>query len=387
MSEQKQQNGVVPLRVRLRSTSEHPQLEREHTAVPARPSNGGYSMPHPHTLHLPTENVPQQHTRQIKELIRLGNMLRAELGLEEVLQDIVTSISACTGFRIASINLIDEESGYLVAVALTGSSPENERLILERRISVEQILRVMRPEYRMSHSYFVSHEHSDQFADIPRAVNKSIDDYQAGGWHPEDALIVPLFSPRKKKLLGFLALDDPVSGKIPTVENIEMVELFANQAALAIDNAHIFQEREAERIALEEAIVLLRQNLEPVQHGDLRVRVQSAHEKLQPIVEAINIMIEEISGILGSVQMVTQAVDEHAQDVQRNSDLLVRDTGQQERQVHSISQVIDDMANTMHQVSERAEEVSRVAVEAMDVTIEGQNKVVRESDGMREVIE
>src|SRR5579884_3264624 len=290
MAEQKQQNGFVPLRVRLRSTSEHPPLEREHPTIPRRPSNGGHSMPHPHTLTSSTE-TPPQHTHQIKELIRLGNMLRAELGLEEVLQQIVSSISTCIGFRGATINLIDEESGYLVAVALTGTSEENERLILERRISVEQILRVMRPEYRMSQSYFVSHEHFNEFADIPKAVNKSVDNYQPGDWHPEDGLIVPLFSPRKKKLLGFLALDDPANGKIPSLENIEMVELFANQAALAIDNARIFQEREAERIALEEAIVLLRQNLEPVQRGDLRVRVQSSHQKLQPIVEAINVMI------------------------------------------------------------------------------------------------
>ncbi len=387
MAEQKQQNSFIPLRLRFRSTSEHAQLEREHTAIPARPSNGGHSMPNPHTLHLPTESAPQQHTRQIKELIRLGNMLRAELGLEEVLQQIVSSISTCTGFQSASINLIDEESGYLVAVAHIGTSEENERLILERRISVEQILRVMRPEFRISHSYFVSHEHFDEFADIPKAVNNSIDDHQPGGWHPEDGLIVPLFSPRKKKLLGFLSLDDPADGKIPTVESIEMVELFANQAAIAIDNARIFQEREAERIALEEAIVQLRQNLEPVQRGDLRVRIQSSHEKLQPVVEAINITIEEISGILGSAQMVTQAVDEHAQDVQRNTELLVRDTSQQERQVHSISHVIDEMANTMHQVSEHAEKISQVAVELMDVTLEGQNKVDRATEGMRQVRE
>src|SRR5947209_2020717 len=298
MSERKQQHGSVPLRVRIRSTSEHAQSEREHTTIPTEPSNGGHSirslhapereavdavaslahdfqesLPHPHMLNLPTE-TGSQYTRQIKELIRLGNMLRAELGLEEVLQQIVASISTCTGFRIASINLIDEESGYLVAVALTGSSEENERLILERRITVEQILRVMRPEFRVSQSYFVSHEHFNEFADIPKAVNKSAVDYEPGGWHPEDALIVPLFSPRKKKLLGFLSLDDPVDGKIPTVESIEMVELFANQAAIAIDSARIFQEREAERLALEEAIVVLRQNLEQVQRGDLRVRVQ-----------------------------------------------------------------------------------------------------------------
>ncbi len=39
-----------------------------------------------------------QHARQIKELIRLGNILRAEPGFDEVLNQIVAAISTCTGF-------------------------------------------------------------------------------------------------------------------------------------------------------------------------------------------------------------------------------------------------------------------------------------------------
>src|SRR6516164_10378616 len=101
----------------------------------------------------------------------------------------------------------------------------------------------------------------------------------------------------------------------------------------------------------------------------------------------MNNMIEDISEILGSVQMVTQAVDEHAQDVQRSSEVLVRDTGQQERQVEHISHVVDEMAGTMKSISERAEKISLVARDASDVTAEGENKVVRATEGMRQVRE
>ena len=166
-----------------------------------------------------------------------------------------------------------------------------------------------------------------------------------------------------------------------------MIELFAGQAAIAIDNARIFQEREVERRALEEAIVHLRKDLERVQGGDLRVRVQPSHEKLQAVGEAINQMIEAISGIVGSTQMVTQAVDDHAQDVQRSSEVLVHDTSQQERQVQHIAHVIDQMVETMQHVSQRAEAISKVAVESMEVTLEGQNKVARATEGMRQVRE
>src|SRR6266478_333779 len=386
MSERRPHNLFVPLRVRFRSPAERAQWEREHTGMPTIPSTGDDPTLQSHILNMSSE-AESPHTRQIKELIRLGNILRAELGLDEVLQQVVASISTCTGFRMAVINLVKDDSDYLVGAAFIGASEESERIIRERHISVEQVLRIMRPEFSVSQSYFIPHEHFDDFADIPRSVDMSMENYEPGGWHPEDALIVPLFSPRKKKLLGFLSLDDPEDGKIPTVESVEMIELFANQAAIAIDNARIFQERETERLALEEAIIQLRKDLEQVQGGDLRVRVQSSHEKLQPVGEAINVMIEEISEILGSVQMVTQAVDGHAQDVQRSSEVLVRDATQQERQVEHISRVVDEMAGTMKWVAERAGKASQVAKDATDVTTEGQHKVVRAAEGMRQVRE
>ncbi|HXZ03265.1 MAG TPA: methyl-accepting chemotaxis protein [Ktedonobacteraceae bacterium] len=388
MSEKKQ-NLFVPIRVRFRSPVEQARSGNEHPS--SIPSN------YPSTMPGDTQDsqiVPQpggtesaHRTQQIKELIRLGNVLRAELGLNDVLQQIVASINAYTGFQSATINLVKEESNYLLTVAFTGSSDESERLMRERHITVEQIIRVMRPEFRISQSYFIPHEYINEFADIPIVIDMPLEKYETGGWHPEDGLIIPLYSPRKQKLLGFLSLDEPVNGRIPTLESIEMLELFANQAAIAIDSALIFQEREAERVSLEEAIVLLRQELEQVQRGDLRVRVQTSHQKLQPVVEAINITIKEISEILGSVQMVTHAVDEHAQDVQRSSEVLVRDTAQQEQQVGQIWHIVDEMAGTLKSVTEHSESVSFVARDASDVTTEGQNKVVRAADGMRQVRE
>ncbi len=252
----------------------------------------------------------------------------------------------------------------------------------------------MRDEYRISQSYFISHEHANNFSDIVSVTSKSVADYAPGGWHPDDGLIVPLYSPRiargqrqEQGLLGFLSLDDPVDGRKPTQQSIEVVELFANQAAIAIDNARIFEEREAEHRTLEEAIALLRTDVEQIQQGDLRVRVRSEHEKLQPIGEAINSMAETMSCILGDVQMVTQAVDDHTHGVQRSSALLVHDASEQEQQVHHISRVIDEVAQTMHDVSEQARQLTRVALEAMEASLDGQGAIDRAVDGMGQVRE
>jgi len=378
MTERKLQNKYVPLRLRFRSPAEQVQWERENL-LDVRP---------------PTSPVPdlsyasetQRRAHQIKELIRLGNLLRADLGLNEALQQIVTSIVRYTGFRILAVNLIDEANNYIANVACAGLTEEEEQILRTAHDPVDKLTGLMRPEFRISQSYFISHEHT---GDLPGTsiVRKTTEDLEEGCWHPEDAFIVPLFSPREQKLLGILSLDDPEDGKVPTVESIEVAELFANQAAIVIDNARLFQEREAERVALDEGIAQLRRELEPIQRGDLRKQVQPTHQKLQPIGDAINLTLGEISSILSSVQMVTQAVDDHARSVQRSSEFLVRDTSQQERQVNQISKVITDSADMMQQVSERAAHLSKIGVEALDVTGGAQDAVDRAVEGMSKLRE
>ena len=381
MPERKLSGKTVPVRVRFRSAAEQG-AERDLTAALL-------AAPQTQVIQVETSGEAQRRAQQIKELLRLCDILRADLELDDVLQQIAASISTCTGFRVLIISLIEENDPYLKRVAFAGVPPENERMFRETPKLVSSLTNLMKPEFQISQSYFLPH--NDENGVVPEGgpclVSKSIDDYEPGGWHPEDALIVPLYGTRERKLLGFLSMDDPQDNKIPTEESIEIVELFANKASLAIDNARIFQEREAERMMLEEGIALLREDMEQIRRGDLHRRVRSTHQKLQPIGIAINAMLEEVSTILGSVQMVALAVDEHMRNVRRISEFLVRDTAQQERQVNQISTVIGEIANMMYQVSERAAVLSKTAVEAVDVTIEAQGAVDRAVDGMSTVRE
>ncbi len=385
MLQEKQPNWSVPLRVRFRPPSQaQPWTPKENQVVPLSPVIDD----EPTAPSLPAaKRATLQPSRQIKELIRLGNVLRAELGLDEVLAQIAAAINSCLGFRSSIIKMIEEGQDYLKAVAFAGISEEDKQLLQAHSMRVDQLLRLMQPEFQISQSYFISHEHAHRFSDMLMVGGGKAANHCPGNWHPDDMLLIPLFSPRQRKLLGFLSLDDPEDGKVPTEESIEMVELFASQAATAIDNARLFQERETEREALDQAIGDLRQDLERVQRGDLRVRLQVSHEKLRPVVEAINLMLGEISGILGTVQLVTQAVDEHTREVQHHSNLLVKDTGQQERQVQHISLAIGEMAGIMQRVSESATLIAGVSSEAMEVNQEGQHQIARAMEGMSQVRE
>lgn len=402
MSDQKLPTRYVPLRLRFRPTIEHSPSEPEQV----QPSQGVAPNGHVSESLLKAANVSgvstasttakltrppalepfvteaQRRAQQVKELVRLGNLLRADLGLEEVLQQMADSIAVCTGFSMLALNLFDEQHGWITPAAFAGMNEEEQRILREGHDPIEKVFKLMRPEFRVSQSYFISHEHVELFADIVSVPGKADNTYEPGGWHSEDMLFVPLFSPRGQKMLGFLSLDDPEDGKIPTEESIEVAELFANQVAIAIDNARLFQEREAEHLALEMGISLLKEDLEQLQRGDLRARLRSTHPRLQPIADAVNTTVGEISAILSNMQMVSQAVDEHMRSVQHNSELLVRDTTQQEQQVHQISHVVGDIATMMRNISSDAAVLSKTAVDAVDVTIEAQGAVDRSVEGM-----
>ena len=177
MSEKKQQNVFVPLRVRLRTPADQAQSEHEHpssispTHPPTMPDHAQDSLIVP----LPSGTESAQRTQQIKELLRLGNILRAELGLDEVLQQIIASISACTGFRLAVINLVEEDKHKTSPVAFSGASEDGQLLIRENPLTLDQMHRLMRSEFRMSQSYFIPHQYADMYADVVGFVDKSED--------------------------------------------------------------------------------------------------------------------------------------------------------------------------------------------------------------------
>lgn len=380
MTQQRPRSGPIPVRVHFRSPSEQSQ-------EPSR-TNG-------HKAQAASTYVPvgaealqaRKRTRQIKEVIRLGNMLRADLNLDEVLQRIAASMSGCTGFRIGVIKLIEAGDEYLTAVAFTGISPEIERQVRASRESVQQLERIMRPEYRKSQSFFISHEHISEFNDIPLFSQAEETDYKPGGWHPDDLFIVPLYSPRRRQLLGILSLDDPIDGKIPTLESIEMIELFANQAAIAVDNAQLFEEHEAERRSMYAAITAFQSELEAIQQGDLRARVYPIDKNLQPLGDAVNALVEHLGSLLSQAQTAAQIVNEQSRHVQHNAESLLRDAHQQERHIQHISHATDQVTIAMNEMSERATMLSQAAVEAVEVTMNGRSAADRGVQGMTQVRE
>ncbi|NLX08376.1 MAG: GAF domain-containing protein [Chloroflexi bacterium] len=61
-------------------------------------------------------------------------------------------------------------------------------------------------------------------------------------WHPLDAFYLPLVGQDQKRIIGIIEMYDPVEGRIPTEASLQPFELFASQAAAAIETTRLYLE-------------------------------------------------------------------------------------------------------------------------------------------------
>ncbi len=386
MSDPKPQTGYIPLRVRFRPTAENHSQGREQNISVNGTAN---SISSTVAEFARVSDHEQRHARVIKELLHLCDLLRKDLSLDDILQQMASSIVVCSGFRGLSISLLDDSEKMLRVIAAVGITEEDQRLLYEKSFPVDILFNLMLPRFRISQSYFIPHEYVDLQLDSTVTIVKDGDREKSdpSHWHPEDFLVVPVYSPCKQELLGCFSLDDPADNKIPTTERMEILELFADKVAIAIANARFLREREQERIALAEAIEFLREDVALLRQGDLRRHIRSTHKKLQPVVDALNTMVIDMSTVLSNIRMLALAVDEQTHKLQYSSEQLVSSTLLQEQQMHQVSQVISDIASIMRIISECAALLSKTAVDAVDVTVESQATVEHAIEGMGKVRE
>ena len=334
----------------------------------------------------------ERRTRQIKEIVRLGTELRAEMGLESILARVVDAISGTLGFQVAVLNLISHDTDYAEVVATTGLTDAERQRLIKSPPPVSRLFSVMRPEFCVGRSYFISHLYKHLLEGVegvtvytpqPPSAQRSPD-----AWHPEDVLFVPLYSPRHEgDILGILSLDQPDDGKIPSLETLEIVELFASQAALAIDTSALFQEREQERGALEDQLFEMLYHLEQMRQGNLEVRVQTGGQALRPMAESLNAVLEALSKLLRETRQAGVVVAENAGGMRNAATQLVTNAQHQADQILEVSTAIGDMAASIHTIADIAHRAAGEVHEAIEISQEGRDAAERAAEGMSQVRE
>ncbi len=260
----------------------------------------------------------RERSLMIEALLRMGNELRSVFEIDEVLQKVANTVIEALGYREAAIYLYDEEAEvYRARVALGGSS-ELDGHYLEAEFPRAKFEWQMRPEFRLGNSYYRS---VDRFpmSDAEKALFQYTDlgPRAEGEWQSGDGLFVPLLS-RDNVPIGVLDVYDPVDRRVPTLESVRSLEIFANQAGIAIENAMHYaslqvQERRLER-QLQSRHELLRVSESVLSTLDEKVVFQAIADKLGQLVEYDTLAISKVDWAARRIDTVF-AVDEYAEEL------------------------------------------------------------------------
>ena len=146
--------------------------------------------------------------------------LAAREGHRPLLQAIVEVARAIFGARAASIMLLDEGAGELVFEAVTG---EGEATLVGRRI----------PSGTGIAGWVAQSGQPLVVEDVARDPRFAVDEARRTGYVPKGLMAVPLL--RRERVLGVLNVLDRPERRRFSVAEMDLLGLFANQAAVALD--------------------------------------------------------------------------------------------------------------------------------------------------------
>ncbi len=187
-----------------------------------------------------SENLARR-AKQLANILHLGNTLKS-LDLDVVLQQTVDAVHKSMGFGLVTLSLVDEEDPSFVKVAAwAGTGEATWQELTSIRFPLDRFQAAIRDEYRIGQSYFFSEERQFTADGFPQRIGEMREGQE---WREGDQLFVPL-TDSSDELLGFLAVDEPADGRRPSREEIGVLEIFANQAAIAIENARLYAHTKA----------------------------------------------------------------------------------------------------------------------------------------------
>lgn len=179
---------------------------------------------------------------RISGLMRSSAVLLSSTSLHERLQTILEVVCE-QGWKRAVITLKDEnlETTEVVAAGLT----KEEEMRLKRHQPSGNVLRErlssMFEKYRLGEFYYLPWSDPLVQKQFRHAVPSKMTKKETVDWNPDDLLYIPLRLP-SGRVMGIMSVDDPKDGRRPTKESLAPLELFAHQAAIAIENAKLIQQ-------------------------------------------------------------------------------------------------------------------------------------------------
>jgi GAF domain-containing protein len=215
----------------------------------------------------PAPSLPTPETtllRQLRSVIAVSRAAAEGRGMLPVLEAVAEMVRSELRFSTAVVNLRHPDDTFETVVVL--GDEEARTVLLGQVTRWDSWAPLLAARHQRRGAYWLpagSHEWDESMAVWTPAATA---DHSPDAWLPEDALMLPLRD-RDGRLLGVLAVDEPLSGRRPTDEELTVLMAVADHAGLVMSQLQhqeaaieeILQRPAADRLA---AVLLLAETLD-----------------------------------------------------------------------------------------------------------------------------
>jgi PAS domain S-box-containing protein len=201
-----------------------------------------------------SEEKYRSASQKLASLMRSSAMMLHTTDLRERLKTIAEAVQEQGWGRIV-ISLRDENLNT-TDVVTAGLTPDEEQYLREHQSSGrvwQKRLSSMFERFRLGEFYYLPWADPLVQRQFKYALRSKVLKKETVDWDPDDLLFVPLRLP-SGQVVGIMSMDDPKDGRRPTLESLAPLELFAHQAAVAIENAKLIQQVKEYAQHLEEKV-------------------------------------------------------------------------------------------------------------------------------------
>jgi GAF domain-containing protein len=149
----------------------------------------------------------------------------APVGNEHLLQSITSTAQGIFGAQACSLAMLTDDGDELVYTTAAGQGADS-------------VLGMRMPSGQGVAGWVVNSEQPLEVRDLQRDARFARDVAESTGYVPSSLLAVPVASPRR--LLGVLSVLDRDTSRPAASHDMRLLQLFADQAALAIESTRVF---------------------------------------------------------------------------------------------------------------------------------------------------
>jgi len=193
--------------------------------------------------------ITQQGIRPlpISDMLDILRLISKVEPLDVLLEKVMTTIVETFGIKALTICVLDEKTGVFTPRVLHGFAVDQVLAIRKHTYTLERKKSDLSEEHRIGRrAYYVRAEDrvrscSDELDYISNPLTIKNPRASPDDWHELDYIEFAM-TDRLGNWIGWIEIDEPADGKVPTKDSVDRIQFLADLTAIAVENSKMYEE-------------------------------------------------------------------------------------------------------------------------------------------------